>query len=145
MADQIQNGSTKERVIDWDKVIDLLEAGCSGVQIAANLGIHPETLYDRTFTKYGKMWSDFSQEKRIKGDSDILQVQHKKAKSGDNTMLVWVGKNRTGLKQRDTPQEIEVSPATVGQFADIMKQLQSYQKSASNIETNTNSTETKSE
>lgn len=33
--------------IDWKKVDFLLKAGCSGTDVAAELGIHPETLYRR--------------------------------------------------------------------------------------------------
>lgn len=93
--------------IDWERVDDLLISGCSGTEIAAFFGINPHTLYDRCFSDNGIMFSDYSHEKHSKGDSLLRDMQFKKAlgihKEGDNTMLVWLGKNR--LKQRDTPED----------------------------------------
>ncbi len=89
--------------IDWNKVNKLLEAGCSGAEIAANFGINPATLYDRCQTDNGKMFSEYSQEKQSKGDSLLRKAQFDKALSGDNTMLVWLGKNR--LNQRENKEE----------------------------------------
>jgi hypothetical protein len=136
------NGARPEKPIDWSVVEELLEAGCSGVQIAAQLRIHYETLYDRAVKKFGVSWTQYSEDRRTKGDNDLLTCQHKKALTGDNMMLIWLGKNR--LKQRDTPQEIEITPATMGQFKDIMVQLKIAQLSSSKIAETNNNTDTKS-
>ena len=37
----------KKLKIDWDRVDKSLIAGSNGVQVAAMLGVHPETLYDK--------------------------------------------------------------------------------------------------
>ena len=89
--------------IDWKKVEDLLMSGCSGAGIAHYLGINPATLYDRCFKDKGIQFSEFSQQKKEKGDEILRAHQYAKAlgltEKGDNTLLIWLGKVR--LKQRE--------------------------------------------
>jgi hypothetical protein len=85
--------------IDWAYVDSLLEAGCSGTEIAARIGIKPTNLYDRCWTDKQILFSEYSQEKQSKGDSLLKEIQFQKALSGDNTLLIWLGKTR--LKQTD--------------------------------------------
>jgi|SRR6185295_10498034 len=99
-------GGRPKAEIDWKKVEDLLLAGCMGTGIAAYLGISPETLYDRCLIEKGKLFSQFSQEKKEKGDEILRAHQYAKAlgltDKGDNTLLIWLGKTR--LKQIDASQ-----------------------------------------
>ena len=92
--------------IDWKKVDDLLVAGSSGAEIAANMGIHPTTLYNRCVTDKEMPFCDYSAQKRSKGDSLLRAHQFAKAlgftDKGDNTLLIWLGKVR--LKQM-TPED----------------------------------------
>jgi len=85
--------------ISWAYVDELLQADCSGTEIAARLGIKPPNLYDRCWKDNGVLFSEYSQEKKAKGDSILREVQFAKALSGDNTLLIWLGKCR--LKQSD--------------------------------------------
>ena len=105
---QIQNGSPKEKYIDWNLVNKLLEAGCTGTEIAPHFGIHYETLYDRAYKDFGIMWTEYAQRLRQKGDSSLRAVQYAKALKGDNMMLIWLGKNRLG--QRDGEDKNKDSP-----------------------------------
>lgn len=91
--------------IDWNLVDELLQKGNSGVGIASSLGIHFETLYDRCFDKFGKMWSQYSQEKRQKGITKLLAKQYDVAMKGNTTMLIWVGKQMAGQKENNLPIE----------------------------------------
>jgi len=85
--------------ISWSYVDELLQADCSGTEIAARIGIKSTNLYDRCWTDKGVSFSEYSQEKKAKGDSILREVQFSKALSGDNTLLIWLGKCR--LKQCD--------------------------------------------
>lgn len=117
--------------IDWDLVDELLEAGCSGPEIAPHFNIHPETLYDRVADKYGMLYSHYAEVMASKGESCLRAVQYGKAigkmDKGDNTMLVWLGKNR--LKQKETPNEITVSKDTLDHFSTAMAQMRELQES----------------
>ncbi len=86
-------------IINWDVVDKYLIAGCTGVQIAALIGMHPETLYDRTKLEKRTGFTEYSLSKKLKGDSLLLGKQYSLAMEGDKTMLIWLGKNRLG--QRD--------------------------------------------
>lgn len=96
--------------LDWNFIDDLLTWGCSGSQVAARIGVHPKTLYDRCLIEKELPFCEYIVQKREKGDTLLKEQQFKKALGltdlGDNTMLVWLGKNR--LNQRDKqPDEID--------------------------------------
>jgi hypothetical protein len=87
--------------IDWEKVGQLVAAGCDGVQVAAYFGIHPNTLYLACEEEYKISFSDFLQEKRSKGDAMILASQFEAAiRDKDRTMLIWLGKQRLGQREK---------------------------------------------
>lgn len=121
----IKTTGRPEKPIDWDIVDKLLEAGCPATEICPHLGVHPDTLYKRVVDEKGMSFTDYSARMYSKGDSNIRATQYLKATgqsiSGDNTMLVWLGKNR--LKQRENPTELTVSNETVQSFKNIMDQV----------------------
>lgn len=84
--------------INWKEVDALLVAGCSGAEIAGNLGINKATIYDRCEKDKGIPFSEYSQQKKEKGKSLLREQQFKKAlgitDKGDNTLLIWLGKTR---------------------------------------------------
>ncbi len=94
-----------EKPIDWDKVDNLLMAGCKGTEICPHFDMHPNTFYDRVAEKYKMSFTEYSTQKRSKGDSLLLAKQFEKAIKGDNTLLIWLGKTRLGQTDHisDTP------------------------------------------
>ena len=97
--------------IDWKKVDFLIEAGCSGYEVAAQIGIHHETVYRRVHEQYGENFTDYAAKKRQKGEANIRVVQYQKALKGDNHMLIWLGKNR--LKQKDREEIASNEPTKI--------------------------------
>jgi adenylate kinase family enzyme len=97
--------SRPEKIIDWNRVDDLLKAGCLGTEIAATFDVHPQTFYSRVEEKYNCSFTHYSQERRALGESLIREKQFQKAlgltDTGDNTMLIWLGKNRLGQRNED--------------------------------------------
>jgi len=85
--------------IDWNKVDDFLQAQCDGVGIAGILGIHPNTLYEACKEKYNLSFSEYSAQKKAEGVELLKAKQYQVAMEGDKTMLVWLGKQYAG--QRD--------------------------------------------
>lgn len=96
-----------EITIDWKKADDLMIAGCSGIEIAAHLGINKMTFYERVEKQKGMSYQDYLATMRSKGDALLKAQQFAKAlgitKNGDNMMLIWLGKNR--LDQSDQRQQ----------------------------------------
>ena len=90
--------------IDWKKVDKFLEADCEGTEIAAYLGINPNTLYFRCKEDHKVSFSEYLQEKKARGNSLLKVKQFDTAMSGDKTMMIWLGKQRLGQKEK---QDIE--------------------------------------
>lgn len=135
-----------EKPIDWALVDAYLLSGCSGVEIAPHFNMHYTTFYDRVKEKYGKNFTEYAAEKHEKGNSLLRHQQYKKAlgvtKEGDNTLLIWLGKNR--LKQSDSPTDTGIDEKTVTQFNAIMSMLDKRQEAARKREEIKTSEETKS-
>lgn len=111
--------SRPAKEIDWDLVDELLIAGCLGTEIAPHFDLHPDTFYRRVEDKYSIGFTKYSAEKKSAGDSLLRKKQFDKALEGDNSMLVWLGKNRMG--QRDKPKDEETLEAT--NLAHVLKLL----------------------
>lgn len=134
-------GGRPEIPLDWERIDQLLIADCSGPEIAAHFNVHYTTIYDRISDKYGMSFTQYSQEKKQKGDSLIREKQLEKALEKDNTMLVWLGKNR--LKQRDVPEEKVVAPKEEyldikAKYYETAHQLQLIQKELDDLKSKAN-------
>ena len=114
--------------IDWKQVENLLMAGCSGVEIAASLGIHENTLYKRCKDDLKVEFVAFSQQNKAKGDSLLKAKQFESAIKDKNVpMQIWLGKNR--LNQTDKSQtdlttkgdKIEIVPPQINIITDDKK------------------------
>lgn len=125
-----------QKPIDWEVVDRLLIAGCLGTEIAPHFDMHPDTFYIRFEQDKGMGFTEYSRQKRSIGDSILREVQFKKAKDGDNTLLIWLGKNR--LKQAESPTELNVNDTTLSQFTELMAQLDSLQSARKMADTNSN-------
>ena len=94
-----------EANINWDEVGYMLEAGCTGTEVAASIGIHPNTLYNRVKEEFNCDFSDYLQEKRSKGNQSLKIAQYEAAvKDKDRSMLIWLGKQR--LDQKDKTDNV---------------------------------------
>jgi hypothetical protein len=107
--------------IDMAKVDELLIYGCNGAEVAAVFGCHPDTLYKRVEDEKGMTFTAYACQKKQHGDSILRGAQYRKAAKGDNSMMIWLGKNR--LDQRDSPAEITVSPEAMKSVKAFLDQL----------------------
>jgi len=78
-SEVIMGAGRPRAIINWDDVDRLLIAGCSGVEVAASHGLNPATIYDRCEKDHGTSFSEYSQEKKAKGQSLIRVQQFEKA------------------------------------------------------------------
>ncbi len=85
--------------IDWNKVDKYLQAQCDGVGIAGLLGIDVQTLYRRCNEDNKVGFAEYSAIKKAEGVELLKAKQYQVAMEGDKTMLVWLGKQYAG--QRD--------------------------------------------
>jgi hypothetical protein len=125
----VEKSGRPEKPIDWDRVNELLEAGCTGTEIAPHFDIHYTNFYDRVEKKYGISFTDYASKMRQKGDSLLREKQYKKALKGENALLIWLGKNRLG--QKDQPEQENFKIEDLEKFTAIMNLLSQTQSGKS--------------
>lgn len=112
-------GGRPKSDLNWPEINQLLVAGCSGVEVAGYVGVSKETIYDRCLIDNGVGFSEYSQKMKAKGESLLRAHQFAKAlgktEKGDNTLLIWLGKQR--LDQRDKPKSEEVEDEVIRRLA----------------------------
>lgn len=114
--------SRPHSAINWQEVDKLLRAGCDGVQVAAHLGIHPNTLYERCKQENEISFSEYCQEKKAAGNALLIAAQFNKALKGDSGMLKWLGIHRLGQKETNLSEIEEASKRGV---IDAVREIQS--------------------
>jgi len=87
--------------INWDIVEKRMEAGCSGIEIAASLHVDADTFYNRFKLEYGKSFQDYSAKFYSVGDANLKFTQYMKAINGNIPMLQLLGKERLGQGKTD--------------------------------------------
>jgi hypothetical protein len=116
--------------INWDKVDELLMAGCPGTEVAAFFGMHEDTFYRRVNEKYSMGFTEYMAKKKATGEALLRMQQYNKAmgisKKGDNTLLIFLGKQRLG--QRENPNDKVAPEEVMKAFNDLMKQIDKAQE-----------------
>lgn len=88
--------------IDWNRVDTMIAKGCSGVEIAGELGIHEETFYVRVQQEHNINFTGYAGGKYSKGNGRIRMMQFDRAMDGNIQMLIWLGKVRLNQKEPDS-------------------------------------------
>lgn len=133
---------TIQKEINWEMIDSMLVAGCNGVQCAAAIGIHPETLYDRCKLDKATGFSEYSQAKRAHGDGLLHAAQFQKAYKDKNpTMLIWLGKQRLSQKDNEQAGGMQLSKETEEKFDEF---IQCFKSSNRKMDESSISNDTKS-
>lgn len=132
--------------IDWERVDEMLACGCIGTEIAACMGMHPDTLYRRVEETFSLGFTAYATQKRSVGEKLLRETQFKKAcgisKKGDNTLLIWLGKQRLG--QKENTNDVTIPEDLLAPFLNIMGQIKDAQSERKKADKKSNS-EQKSE
>jgi len=105
----------KEIPIDIDTVRNLASRGLTHEQIAAALGINPETLYARK-RKYSE-FVDAIKEGQGKGLADISNALYEQAMGGNTSAAIFYMKNRAGWRDRPAEENL------VGDMAQALSKI----------------------
>ena len=111
---------------DLKKLDRMLEAGGTGVQAAAHFGVHEDTLYLAVKRDTGLDFSAYKRQKRSAGESLLKCAQFKTALEGNATMLIWLGKQILG--QKDKPDSKEEFNGQLAHFLDVLSSLEQRSK-----------------
>jgi len=114
-------GGRPKIVIPWDKVDKLLQAHCTGTQVAASLNINPETLYRACEREHKVGFVVYSGQKKESGVSLLKAIQFNTALKGSIPMQIFLGKNYAGQKDKPEPDKT----SNKGSIMDTMDKLMS--------------------
>lgn len=96
-----------KKEINWELVEKRMEAGCSGIEIAACLRIDSDTFFRRFQQHYEKRFADSTADFYSAGNANIKFTQYMKALAGNNNMLLLLGKERLNQGKEE---EVKKSP-----------------------------------
>ena len=99
--------------IDFKLVENLCEIQCTGEEIASVLEIDYDTLNSRVKEEYGISFSEYYKKKSEAGKMSLRRMQWKAAERGNTTMLVWLGKQYLGQKDKSELSGDSDSPIIV--------------------------------
>lgn len=103
-----------QKNIDGNDVYKLAQRFWSMTEIAGFLNCHPDTISNRFLEEY--------QKGRESGKGTLRDYQIQAVKKGNVTMMIWLGKQYLG--QRDKETETELNPAEVLRLKEIaLKQM----------------------
>jgi len=132
---KIGSGSGRgAKEIDWAKVDQLLIAGCLGTEIAPHFDMHHDTFYRKVEKRYGVSFTVYSSQKKSKGESLLRAKQYEKALKGDNTLLIWLGKNRLKQRERELSEELDDPLRKLGEYIAKISSVSQSSKSKLEIE-----------
>lgn len=110
--------------VDWELVDQLLEAGCDGVEVAAEFNMHPDTFYKKVKDTYNQTFTDYAVSRHSKGKGALRLEQHKKAfnykTKGSTQMLIWLGKVRLGQRE---PEPVREKPPNDEKIDTLLMQI----------------------
>jgi hypothetical protein len=100
--------------IDWSTLDKLLFIQCNQVEICGIMNISPDTLLRRCREKHGVTFAEYSEQKRQGGRMSLRRKQMDTALSGNVTMMIWLGKQYLGQKDKqettiDTMKPIQLA------------------------------------
>ena len=84
--------------IDWNKAYDLARAQCTQDEISGYFGMTRSQLHKRFKDEIGGEFDTLWEVKKESGKAELRSKQFEEALKGNNTLLIWVGKQILGQK-----------------------------------------------
>jgi hypothetical protein len=104
---------------DLAQIASLSQLGCTDEEIAAFFSVDRKTIQ-----RHKAADAEFAAalvNGALKGNISLRRVQFKAALEGDRTMMIWMGKQRLGQRDKvDAPTGADVVPATKIEYRWIM-------------------------
>jgi len=86
--------------IDWEVVGRLCHIQCTGPEISEFLNICIDTLTDASKREKGMLFSEYIKIKSAGGKASLRRMQWKAAGKGQPALLIWLGKQYLGQKDK---------------------------------------------
>lgn len=97
-------GGRPQKPIDWVDVDKLCAMQCTQQEIASFLDISVDTLDRRCKSVHKISFAEYFEEKRARGRISLRRAQYKLAEGGNAVMLIWLGKQYLGQKDKSTEE-----------------------------------------
>lgn len=107
--------------INWDEVELKMKAGCSAKEICGSY-MDLDTFYRRFKDEYGKSFGDYSARFHETGKGNIKAKQYSKAMEGNIQMLLWLGKNWLGQKDREEDKGMSPNDTSITELLAALKE-----------------------
>jgi len=88
------------KTINWKQVDQCCKVQCTQDEIAAILGVGIDTLTQKCKEDHGITFQEYSKHKSAGGKMSIRRKQFARANKGSDTMLIWLGKQYLGQKDK---------------------------------------------
>jgi len=98
--------------IDWIQFDKLCHIQCTAREIAAWFDTSVDTIERRVKAEHGVKFAEYYAEKKKKGLISLRRLQYQAAEKGSNAMLIWLGKQYLGQKDK-TETEISGEVITI--------------------------------
>lgn len=85
-----------KKIVNYKTLDSLCRIHCTGEECANILGLKYETMDEAIQRDKGKNFREYFAEKSAGGKRSLRRKQWTKALAGDNTMLIWLGKQHLG-------------------------------------------------
>lgn len=113
--------------INWEKVKQKMEAGCSASEIFSSKEHHmtKETFYNRFKKEFGCSFQDYSTESAQCGKGDIRWMLHAKCLNnkapGNLTALIFKARCELGMREPDLQNLLAANQSQIDQTHEIMR------------------------
>lgn len=95
-----RKGGRGRKKISISRVQKMFQAGCTSSEVCSAQAVCLKTMQDFVYEQTGMKLGEFKQFCAEQGNATLREVQYDKAVAGDNTMLIFLGKDRLGQSDR---------------------------------------------
>ena len=99
-----------EKEMDWKLLDSVLQYGASLIDCAELLEMSEDSIQRKIKEKSGVTFSEYREAKKSKIRMKLRQKQFEMAMNGNVALLIWLGKNELGQKDKlehDAPEDIK--------------------------------------
>jgi len=93
-------GGRPRKELNWDAFEALARANCTVEEVAAVMECDADTIQARCKERFGATFSAVLEQKACIGTAALRRKQMQIALGGNVTMLIWLGKQKLGQKDR---------------------------------------------
>lgn len=86
--------------LDWDQIEKMAQICCTQKEICNILGVSEDTMLRHCQEKFGITFAEYLDQKASTGKMSLRRKQFTTAMAGNVTMLIWLGKQHLGQKDK---------------------------------------------